>query len=103
MTEPKPKASEHLRTMAFVIVFLACFSSFISPPLALTLGILFGLVLSNPFPLETRRISQWLLQASVVALGFGMNLHEVLKAGRSGFIYAALGIAFALLVGLTLA
>ena len=102
MTEPKRTASENLRRISFVFVFLACFSSFISPPLALTLGILFGLVLSNPFPLETRRISQWLLQGSVVALGFGMNLHEVLKAGRSGFIYTALGIVFALLVGLTL-
>jgi len=102
MTEPKRTASENWRRISFRIVFLACFSSFISPPLALTLGIFFGLMLSNPFPLETRRISQWLLQGSVVALGFGMNLHEVLKAGRSGFIYTALGITFALLVGLTL-
>jgi len=102
MSGPKRTASENLRRISFLIVFLACFSSFISPPLALALGILFGLVLSNPFPLETRRISQWLLQASVVALGFGMNLHEVLKAGRSGVIYTALGIVFALLVGLTL-
>ncbi len=31
-----------------------------------------------------------------------MNLHEVLKAGRSGFVYTALGISFALLVGLAL-
>jgi uncharacterized integral membrane protein (TIGR00698 family) len=38
----------------------------------------------------------------VVALGFGMNLHEVLKAGRGGFIYTALGISFALLAGLAL-
>jgi uncharacterized integral membrane protein (TIGR00698 family) len=37
-----------------------------------------------------------------VALGFGMNLHEVLKAGRSGFVYTALGISFALVVGLAL-
>ncbi len=37
-----------------------------------------------------------------MALGFGMNLHEVLKAGRSGFAYTALGISFALLVGLAL-
>jgi uncharacterized integral membrane protein (TIGR00698 family) len=43
-----------------------------------------------------------LLQASVVALGFGMNLHEVIKAGRSGFVYTALGISFALIVGLAL-
>ena len=31
-----------------------------------------------------------------------MNLHEVLKAGRSGFVYTALGISFALLLGLAL-
>ena len=31
-----------------------------------------------------------------------MNLHEVVKAGRTGFVYTALGISFALLVGLTL-
>src|SRR5208337_2063744 len=102
MTGPKPSASENLRRIAFIIVFLACFSSFISPPLALTLGILFGLVLSNPFPFETRRISPWLLQGSVVALGFGMNLYEVLKVGRSGFIYTALGIVFTLVLGLIL-
>jgi len=102
MTGPKQSASENLRRIAFIIVFLACFSSFISPPLALTLGILFGLVLSNPFPFETRRISPWLLQGSVVALGFGMNLYEVLKVGRSGFIYTALGIVFALVLGLIL-
>ena len=43
-----------------------------------------------------------LLQVSVVALGFGMNLHEVVKAGRSGFIYTALGISFSLMAGLAL-
>ncbi len=37
-----------------------------------------------------------------MALGFGMNFHEVLKAGRSGFLYTALGISFALVVGLAL-
>ena len=37
-----------------------------------------------------------------MALGFGMNLHEVLTAGRRGFIYTALGIVFALVLGLTL-
>ncbi len=37
-----------------------------------------------------------------VALGFGMNPHEVLKAGRSGFIYTAQWISFALLAGLAL-
>ena len=38
----------------------------------------------------------------MVGLGFGMNLHEVLRAGRSGFVYTFMGIAFAMLVGMGL-
>jgi len=37
-----------------------------------------------------------------VGLGFGMNLHEVMRAGRSGFLYTVLGITFALVVGMVL-
>jgi uncharacterized integral membrane protein (TIGR00698 family) len=88
------------RALLFVIVLLACFSTLISPPLALTLGILFGLVLQSPYPAEARRASPWLLQGSVIALGFGMNLHEVLRAGSSGFVYTALGLSFAMAAGL---
>jgi uncharacterized integral membrane protein (TIGR00698 family) len=102
MAETNPSTAHTLRKILFVIAFLSCFSGFISPPVALTIGIFFGLIISNPLPLESRKASQWLLQGSVVALGFGMNLHEVLKAGRSGFIYTAIGIAFALSVGLAL-
>jgi uncharacterized integral membrane protein (TIGR00698 family) len=90
------------RKVFFVLIFLCCFSGLLSPPVALTLGILYGLMLSNPLPYESRTGARLFLQVSVVALGFGMNLREVLKAGRSGFIYTALGISFAILIGLTL-
>jgi uncharacterized integral membrane protein (TIGR00698 family) len=78
-------------------------SPWASPPLALALGLVLGLTVSNPFRDHTRRTTTGLLQASVVGLGFGMNLHQVLKAGRSGFLYTALSISFALAVGLLLA
>jgi uncharacterized integral membrane protein (TIGR00698 family) len=91
-----------VRKIFFVLLFLACFSGFLSPPIALALGILFSIFLSNPFSKESAAVSRFLLQASVVALGFGMNLHEVIKVGRSGFAYTAVGIAFALCVGLLL-
>ena len=78
---------------------ILCATGLISPPIALCAGILFGLVFLHPFAIDSRVLARFLLQASVVALGFGMNLHEVLKAGRSGFIYTAIGITFALLVG----
>jgi uncharacterized integral membrane protein (TIGR00698 family) len=97
--------SQSMPTLAKIIFVLAlslALTGLLSPPIALTVGILFGLSFPHPYINESRGIARTLLQSSVVALGFGMNLHEVLKAGRSGFIYTALGIAFALLAGLAL-
>jgi uncharacterized integral membrane protein (TIGR00698 family) len=91
-----------LAKIVFVLGLALSFSGFVSPPIALTLGLLFGLSFPHPYLNESRGIARILLQSSVVALGFGMNLHEILKAGRSGFLYTALGISFALAVGLAL-
>jgi len=91
-----------LAKIIFILGLALSFSGFISPPLALTLGLLFGLSFPHPYLNESRGIARILLQSSVVALGFGMNLHEVLKAGRTGFLYTAVGISFALIVGLAL-
>jgi uncharacterized integral membrane protein (TIGR00698 family) len=86
----------------FLLLLLATFTGWISPPVALLMGIAFGLTFSNPFLAESRKGSRFLLQASVVALGFGMNLHEVLRAGHNGFLYTAAGISFAICSGLFL-
>jgi uncharacterized integral membrane protein (TIGR00698 family) len=91
-----------LAQILFFLALLLSLTGILSPPIALTAGILFGLSFAHPYLEESRTSARFLLQASVVALGFGMNLHEVLKAGSSGFLYTALGIAFALIVGLAL-
>jgi uncharacterized integral membrane protein (TIGR00698 family) len=91
-----------LAKILFFLIIVLSLTGILSPPVALLLGIIFGLTFKHPFAKSSRTASRILLQVSVVALGFGMNLHEVLKAGRSGFIYTALGISFALLVGLSL-
>src|SRR5678815_5347600 len=77
--------------LVFLAGLLVSASSFVSPPIALTMGLIFGLAFEHPYPKETAKFSRWLLQASVVGLGFGMNLHEVVRAGRSGFLYTILG------------
>jgi len=68
---------------------LACASPWLSPPSALALGIAFALLIGNPYAQASRKASKWLLQASVVALGFGMNLHAVMEVGLQGFWFAA--------------
>lgn len=89
------------RTIYFVALVVAA-SGLASPPLALLGGLIFGFTLEHPFPEGSRRASRFLLQASVVALGFGMNLHEILQAGRAGFLYTAGGIGATMLIGLGL-
>jgi len=89
------------KNLFFAGVILAA-SGFVSPPIALLGGLIYGLTLVHPFHMESKSLSKFLLQASVVALGFGMNLHEVLHAGQSGFVYTALSITGAMLLGLGL-
>jgi uncharacterized integral membrane protein (TIGR00698 family) len=83
----------------FLICIIISASGFVSPAVALAAGIVFGLLLPHPFAPESRDLSRLLLQASVVALGFGMNLHQVVHAGASGFLYTAISIASAILLG----
>lgn len=86
----------------FLLCLLISASGFVSPPVALSIGLTFGLLFPHPWRFEAQRLSKFLLQASVVGLGFGMNLQQVLRAGRSGFFYTILGISFALLAGMGL-
>ncbi len=83
----------------FILGFLFALSPLASPPVALAVGLIFGLMFTHPFLEHSQKFSKTLLKICVVGLGFGMNLHEVLKVGRSGFFYTALSIAFALSVG----
>jgi uncharacterized integral membrane protein (TIGR00698 family) len=89
------------KNIFFVGLILAA-SGLISPPIALLGGLIYGFTLTHPFHVESKRLAKFLLQASVVGLGFGMNLNEVVHAGRSGFVYTAVSIAAAMLLGLGL-
>ncbi len=86
----------------FYIGIIISASGLIGPPLALAAGLVFGLMTVHHFHVESRQLSKFLLQAAVVCLGFGMNLKEVLHAGRSGFIYTAISITFVLSLGILL-
>jgi len=84
----------------FFVGLVVAASGLISTPLALLAGLIYGMSFSHPYHLDAKKLSAFLLQASIVGLGFGMNLHEVVRAGRTGFLYTALSISFAMLIGL---
>ena len=84
----------------FFVGLVVAASGLISTPLALLAGLIYGMSFPHPYHLDAKKLSAFLLQASIVGLGFGMNLHEVVRAGRTGFLYTALSISFAMLLGL---
>jgi uncharacterized integral membrane protein (TIGR00698 family) len=89
--------------IVFFVGLIAAASGFVSPPVALALGLIFGLAFKHPYSTGARKASRFLLQASVVGLGFGMNLHEVIRVGRTGFLYTLLSISFTMFAGMALA
>ena len=84
----------------FFVGLVVAASGLISTRLALLAGLIYGMSFPHPYHLDAKKLSSFLLQASIVGLGFGMNLHEVVRAGRTGFLYTALSISFAMLLGL---
>ena len=93
------RGGQAARLAAFLAVAGATLTGWISPPIALALGLAFALALGNPMPEASHRASKLLLQGSVVGLGFGMNLAAVWAAGRTGFGFTVATIFGTLVVG----
>lgn len=86
----------------FVLLLLVCVSGFLSPPVALLLGLLLANISGNPFLHCNAKVIQLLLQFSIVGLGFGMNINSALTAGRTGFLFTVASIFSTVLFGLFL-
>lgn len=83
----------------FIVLVLLCLSPFGSPPLALGLGIALAFTIGSPFPQLNGKPTKYLLQTSVVLLGFGMNLGAVYKAGKDGVLFTIVTIFGTLILG----
>jgi uncharacterized integral membrane protein (TIGR00698 family) len=88
-----------VRIVVFFLILLFCVTPWASPPIALALGLVLALSLGHPFARRSARMTKYLLQASVVLLGFGMNLQKVVEAGRTGLLFTIATIAGTLLLG----
>lgn len=86
----------------FFLGLILAASGLVSPPVALVGGVAFGFTFEHPLRREASSLSKLLLQLSVIGLGFGMNLGQVIHAGRSGFLYTAVSITLATALGLLL-
>ena len=88
---------------AYLVGLVFCFTPWGSPGAALALGLVFALTLGNPWRERGSHYVRWLLQASVVLLGFGMDFLAVLRTGAHGLLFAAATILGTLTLGWLLA
>lgn len=74
------------------IPVLAPYSTWVTPPVALFLGLAFALLCGQAHPKFNKKTSKYLLQYSVVGLGFGMNLQASLVSGKEGMEFTILSV-----------
>jgi uncharacterized integral membrane protein (TIGR00698 family) len=85
------------RILFFLLLGLSAWWN--SPPTALVLGLALGLSVGHPYKAQNRKLVKTLLQLSVIGLGFGMDLRQVLSAGLQGLGFTALSIVLTLILG----
>lgn len=74
----------------------------VTPPVALFIGLVFALVFGIPYPKFNKKLSKYLLQASVVGLGFGMNLQKSLQSGADGMLFTVISVVAVMGIGILL-
>lgn len=95
-------SSKQLNGIVYLILAFLCLTPFITAPIALFLGLVFALTLGSPFPKFTKKASKYLLQISVVGLGFGMNLLDSVKAGSDGMLFTLFSVVSIMFIGIML-
>ncbi|MDV3953326.1 putative sulfate exporter family transporter [Elizabethkingia anophelis] len=94
------KQATLLQKILFFVLLIFCVTPFVEPPLALILGFVVSFFIGHPYIKHNSVAAKYLLQFSVVGLGFGMNLTEAIKVGKEGLIFTVASIFLTLIVGL---
>ncbi|MDP9077310.1 MAG: putative sulfate exporter family transporter [Bacteroidota bacterium] len=83
----------------FICCSAFCLTPFASPAIALLLGLVIAQIIGHPYLHLNHKATHLLLQVSVVGLGFGMNVHSALQAGKQGFLFTIASISATLIFG----
>ncbi|SDS89938.1 conserved hypothetical integral membrane protein [Mucilaginibacter mallensis] len=83
----------------FIGCVILCLSPFVSPAIALLMGLIVAQLTGHPYMQLNHKATHLLLQVSVVGLGFGMNVHSALQAGKEGILFTIASITSTLVFG----
>ncbi len=83
----------------FFICVIFCLSPFASPAIALLIGIVIAQFTGHPYLHLNHKATNLLLKIAVVGLGFGMNVHSAMQAGKEGILFTIASITGTLVFG----
>jgi len=93
----------HINDNASKVIFIGCvilcLTPFVSPAVALLMGLIVAQLTGHPYMHLNHKATHLLLQVSVVGLGFGMNVHSALQAGKEGVLFTIASITSTLVFG----
>lgn len=84
----------------YPVIIGICFLPFVSPAIALCAGIVLSLLGIRHDNIH--RYTSGILQLSIVLLGFGMNLDDVINASKSGFVETLVSVTLVMIIGILL-
>ena len=95
LIHPKPVSSAiSCFNLPRTVPGMHAYAAWVTPPVALFLGLAFALLCGQAHPKFNKKTSKYLLQYSVVGLGFGMNLQASLASGREGMEFTIISIVY---------
>lgn len=98
-TFPLFKKNSNLQKVVFVLLLVVCAIGPISPPTALLLGLVVANLSGHPFLPFNHIAIRYLLQISVVGLGFGMSVTSALSIGSTSFVFTIISIISTIGIG----
>lgn len=90
---------EKYKNVFYILILIICLLPSVTPPVSLFAGIIFAISCGQAFPAFNKKMSKYLLQGSVVGLGFGMNVRDALASGRDGMLFTIVSVAGTLILG----
>ncbi|HVU64657.1 MAG TPA: putative sulfate exporter family transporter [Phycisphaerales bacterium] len=109
MPDPSPTTTDAPRSSNFeprlllmALAAVACLLPWITPPIALMVGIVLALLGLTTRTKQATRLAKTLIQIAVVMLGLGMDLRQVGEAGLVGIVFAAGTIVGTFALGIAL-
>lgn len=86
----------------WILLGILCFFPFVSPGLALFMGLVLAFTINNPFLKVMSSFSGKILKYSVVGLGFSMNAFQSLAAGCEGMVLTIASVSLTMIFGMVI-